>query len=81
MHKDGSLRAEGTVVDGLLEGWWVHWWQSGLKRAEGEMRRGRQEGPWKFWHQDGSRDREATGIYADDQRDPGESPGNLLTGA
>ena len=29
------LRAEGTVVDGLLEGWWVHWWLNGVKRAEG----------------------------------------------
>ena len=76
-----DLWAEGVVVDGLLEGWWVHWWQNGVKRAEGEMRRGRQEGPWKFWHQDGSRDREATGIYSDDERDPGASPGNLLSGA
>ena len=62
------LRAEGTVVDGLLEGWWVHWWVNGRKRAEGELRRGKQEGPWSFWHSDGSRDRSATGLYVEDER-------------
>ena len=52
-------------MDGMLEGWWVHWWREGNLRAEGELRRGVEEGPWRFWHSDGSRNREDTGVYSD----------------
>ena len=65
------LEAEGTLVDGELEGWWEQWWINGVKRAVGEYRRNKQEGPWLAWHSDGSRDRSGTGVYSDDRPSPG----------
>ena len=65
---DGRVQAEGTFVDGLLEGWWVEYWDSGGMKSEGEYRTGLRQGPWNFRHQDGSADAGRSGLYVDGER-------------
>ena len=79
-HENGALKAEGTLVEGQLEGWWVYRYENGQELAEGELREGKQEGPWRYWHPDGSRNLGASGMYADDERVTGpEDPVRRLS--
>lgn len=45
-HKDGSVRARGPMVDGVLEGYWEWFRVDGTMLRSGTFRHGEQVGEW-----------------------------------
>ncbi|NAZ82928.1 hypothetical protein GTR02_14000 [Kineococcus sp. R8] len=43
---DGSVRARGPVVDGLLHGYWQWWRKDGTRLRSGHFERGEPVGEW-----------------------------------
>ena len=45
-HKDGSIWAQGDVVDGIFEGYWEWFRKDGTKMRSGFFKKGKQVGVW-----------------------------------
>lgn len=43
-HKDGTIQAKGTVVDGVPEGYWEWFCKDGSKMRSGYFKNGKQTG-------------------------------------
>lgn len=45
-HRDGSVRARGTMVDGVLHGYWEWFRLDGTRMRSGHFDHGEQVGEW-----------------------------------
>jgi antitoxin component YwqK of YwqJK toxin-antitoxin module len=45
-HKDGSIRAKGHVLDGVLSGYWEWFRKDGTRLRSGHFNNGKQTGDW-----------------------------------
>ena len=54
LHGDGSVRARGPMVDGVLEGYWEWFRVDGSRMRSGWFERGEQVGEWTTYDRDGS---------------------------
>jgi antitoxin component YwqK of YwqJK toxin-antitoxin module len=45
-HKDGSIWAKGTIIDGKCEGYWEWFRKDGTKMRSGYFETGKQVGEW-----------------------------------
>ena len=52
-HKDGSVRAKGTVLDGDLHGYWEWFRKDGTRMRSGHFDRGEQVGEWVTYDRNG----------------------------
>lgn len=52
-HKDGSLWAKGTMVDGVAQGYWEWFRRDGTKLRSGTFRDGEQVGEWTTYDKNG----------------------------
>ena len=52
-HKDGTIRAKGRTLGGLLHGYWEWFRKDGTKMRSGYFDRGKQVGEWKTYASDG----------------------------
>lgn len=53
-HASDQIKAEGYLLDeGLKDGLWCIWHESGQMRAKGQFKNGKGEGPWFHWDEDG----------------------------
>jgi antitoxin component YwqK of YwqJK toxin-antitoxin module len=52
-HKDGTIRAKGKMLDGLLHGYWEWFRKDGTKMRSGYFDRGKQAGEWKTYTREG----------------------------
>ncbi len=52
-HKDGSVRARGQKVDGVLTGYWEWFRKDGTKLRSGHFEDGEQVGEWTTYDQQG----------------------------
>jgi antitoxin component YwqK of YwqJK toxin-antitoxin module len=52
-HKDGSIRARGRMVDGVLTGYWEWFRKDGTKMRSGNFQDGEQVGDWITYDQNG----------------------------
>jgi antitoxin component YwqK of YwqJK toxin-antitoxin module len=52
-HKDGTIRAKGKMLGGLLHGYWEWFRIDGTKMRSGYLDRGKQVGQWKTYTRDG----------------------------
>lgn len=53
-HKDGSLWAEGAMLDGEPHGFWQWYRRDGTKLRSGTFERGRQVGEWTTYDRAGA---------------------------
>ena len=51
--EDGSVKASGSMKDGLLHGPWTWFRKDGTILRTGSFRRGEQVGEWRTWTRDG----------------------------
>jgi antitoxin component YwqK of YwqJK toxin-antitoxin module len=52
-HKDGTLRAQGQMVDGVLAGYWEWFRKDGTMLRSGTFDAGRQVGKWTTYDSKG----------------------------
>ncbi|MDB5244179.1 MAG: hypothetical protein JWN18_49 [Parcubacteria group bacterium] len=52
-HKDGSLWAEGKLVEGQMEGFWKWFRKDGTKMRSGYFKSGKQSGKWTTYDKTG----------------------------
>jgi hypothetical protein len=52
-HPDGGLRAQGTVVQGVLHGEFRRWYPGGQLQERGTFEQGHEVGTWTLWHPNG----------------------------
>ena len=52
-HKDGSIRAMGQMVGGVLVGYWEWFRKDGTKMRSGSFENGQQVGEWTTYDQAG----------------------------
>lgn len=52
-HKDGSIRARGILIDGVLEGYWEWFRKDGTKLRSGYFENGSQVGEWTTYDRNG----------------------------
>jgi len=52
-HKDGSLWAKGSTVDGVQAGYWEWFRKDGTKLRSGHFDNGRQIGVWTTYDKSG----------------------------
>ena len=45
-HKDGSIKAKGTTINGVLTGYWEWFRKDGTKMRSGYFENGKQTGEW-----------------------------------
>lgn len=53
-HRDGRVKAEGSMRDGLLEGPWYWYRADGTLLRTGSFRRGEKTGTWTTYDRDGT---------------------------
>jgi hypothetical protein len=53
-HRDGSVRARGLEVDGLLDCFWEWFRADGTRLRTGSFRVGAQVGEWTTYDRDGN---------------------------
>ena len=53
-HKDGSVRARGQKVDGVLQGYWEWFRLDGTRLRSGCFKDGEQVGEWITYDQGGN---------------------------
>jgi antitoxin component YwqK of YwqJK toxin-antitoxin module len=53
LHRDGSLRAKGQMLDGELEGYWEWFRLDGTLLRSGEFARDEQVGEWTTYDKNG----------------------------
>jgi antitoxin component YwqK of YwqJK toxin-antitoxin module len=46
LHKDGSVKARGSMRDGQLDGYWEWFRKDGTKMRSGQFAMGKQVGEW-----------------------------------
>ena len=51
---DGTVKAQGPVADGLMDGEWIFNRKTGELWQVGHFKRGVQDGSWIRYHRDGS---------------------------
>lgn len=49
---DGTLKAEGPYLNGLMEGEWRFYRQTGQLWVVGNFRQGQKDGRWTRWNKD-----------------------------
>ena len=52
-HKDGSVWAKGTKLDGELHGYWEWFRKDGTRLRSGHFDRGEKTGEWTTYHSRG----------------------------
>ena len=52
-HKDGTVRAKGKQLNGVLHGHWEWFRADGSKLRSGNFDRGKQTGEWKTYDRNG----------------------------
>lgn len=52
-HRDGSLRARGQMIDGVLTGYWEWFRLDGTRMRSGYFDQGEQVGEWTTYDQQG----------------------------
>lgn len=52
--KDGTVRARGQMLDGLLSGYWEWFRQDGVRLRSGYFERGEQVGTWTTYDRQGA---------------------------
>ena len=52
-HKDGTLRARGKMIDGVLTGYWEWFRKDGTKLRSGYFDKGEQVGKWTTYDKEG----------------------------
>lgn len=52
-HRDGSLRARGQMIDGVLTGYWEWFRLDGTRMRSGYFDNGEQVGEWTTYDQQG----------------------------
>lgn len=55
LYPNGKKKAQGTYVNGKLEGAYVEFATNGKKTAEGVLSKGTKNGEWTFWWDDGKK--------------------------
>jgi antitoxin component YwqK of YwqJK toxin-antitoxin module len=45
-HRDGSIKAKGCTIDGVLTGYWEWFRKDGTKMRSGYFENGKQTGEW-----------------------------------
>lgn len=53
-YPSGKLKATGTEANGLREGVWMQFFESGQVAGEGMYKRGKAAGEWTYYHENGS---------------------------
>jgi antitoxin component YwqK of YwqJK toxin-antitoxin module len=53
-HKDGSVRARGSVLDGELHGYWEWFRTDGTRMRSGHFDRGAKVGEWTTYDTNGN---------------------------
>jgi antitoxin component YwqK of YwqJK toxin-antitoxin module len=54
-HKDGSLRAKGTMADGVPTGYWEWFRLDGTRMRSGHFDHGQQVGEWTTYDKKGQK--------------------------
>jgi antitoxin component YwqK of YwqJK toxin-antitoxin module len=54
-HKDGSVRAKGQTIDGVLTGYWEWFRLDGTRMRSGHFENGEQVGEWITYDKNGKR--------------------------
>jgi len=54
-HKDGSVRAKGKLIDGVLAGYWEWYRKDGTIMRSGYFEKGQQVGEWITYDQKGQK--------------------------
>ncbi|MDA7418442.1 hypothetical protein PGB34_18895 [Xenophilus arseniciresistens] len=52
--KDGSVRARGWMLEGMLSGYWEWFRKNGIRMRSGHFERGVQVGEWTTYDQNGA---------------------------
>ena len=52
-HKDGSVWAKGTIVDGNPDGYWQWFRTNGVRMRSGHFKNGQPAGEWITYDRDG----------------------------
>lgn len=52
-HKDGSIWAKGTKVNGQMDGYWEWFRKDGTKMRSGYLEKDKQVGKWTSYDKDG----------------------------
>jgi antitoxin component YwqK of YwqJK toxin-antitoxin module len=52
-YASGAKKLRRSVVDGLPEGLWMEWYESGVPRYQATWQRGRGDGVWIYYHDNG----------------------------
>ena len=58
----------GEIRNGMREGLWESYFDSGQLKSKGTYKNGKQEGLWTYWYQEGSLDTDLSGIYKDGEK-------------
>ena len=53
-HKDGSIWANGDMVDGVPDGYWEWFRKDGTKMRSGYFKNGKQTGEWITYDKNGA---------------------------
>ncbi len=53
-YSAGSLKMEGSNVEGKSEGPWTFYFETGEKEAEGNFEQGLKTGLWRYYHKNGN---------------------------
>lgn len=51
--RDRGIRDRGTLVDGLQQGKWQHFYPGGQLESTGDYRDDERDGQWQHWHENG----------------------------
>lgn len=52
-YDSGQLKLRRSVVDGMAEGLWMEWYETGIPRFIAEWQLGRGHGQWMYFHENG----------------------------
>lgn len=52
-HKDGSVWAKGTTIDGVPDGYWEWFRTDGTRMRSGYFKMGKQTGDWTTYDKNG----------------------------
>ena len=56
----GKTEFEGSYKDGIKDGLYTGWYESGQKEFEGTYKNGEKDGKWTKWYEDGRKEHEKT---------------------
>jgi len=52
-YESGQIKLRRSVVNGLAEGLWMEWYESGIPRYMAEWKQGMGHGTWIYFHENG----------------------------